>query len=92
MLSRRVLELNRDVLENMTQPGPFFLRHSPDEPTGFPVRAPMLRKPRQEGEQAVDKLLPEARRWPILEWAKIHYQPDNREMGVQTRALIDSAF
>jgi hypothetical protein len=52
----------------------------------------MLRKPRQEGEQAVDKLLPEAHRWPILERAEIHYQPDDREVGVQTRALIDSAF
>ena len=55
-LARHVLQLDRDVLEHVAEPGALVLAHAPQETTRFAVGAPVLREARQCLGEGIDEL------------------------------------
>src|SRR5262249_62270949 len=87
-----ILQLDRAVLEHMTEPGAVVLAHAPDKPSWGAVGAAMLVKPRKAVEQRVDERSPESRRGPLFELAEIDLESNDGEVRVERRADEDAAI
>ena len=86
--ARDVLELDRDVLQHMPEPGAFILRHPPDKPARHAVRAPVLVQPRQRLEQLRDESRAEPARGPLFELTEVELQADDGKVRVMARADV----
>src|SRR5262245_17912606 len=90
-LTGHVLQLDRDVLEDVPHPRSLVLPKAPDEPAGLAVGAAVLVKPRQRRDQPVDERRAEPGGGPLLERAEIELEPDDGEVGVQVGADVYGA-
>ena len=86
VLTRDVLQFDRDVFEHVPQPGALAFAHAPDESAWLAVRAAVLFETGQGGHEAVDETGTEAPGRPLFEFAQVQFEPDDREMRVQRRA------
>src|SRR4030095_7858069 len=86
--ARYVLQLDREVVAQVTAPSAFVLAHAPQESTGLAVRAPVLGQSGQSGGQAVDVLRAELARRPCFQRAEVELQANDGKMRVQRRADV----
>ena len=84
-----VLQLDRDMLEHVAEPGALALVQAADEAAGLAVGAAVLMQPGQGLEQRVDEAVAQPLGRPLLERAQVERQPDHREQGVDVGADID---
>src|SRR5918994_1368976 len=83
LLSGHVLQLDGNMLEDVTHPGPIALGEPPDESTRLAVGAGVVSKTGQGRDQRVCELRAELPGGPVFQRAEIDVKPDDREMGVQ---------
>ncbi len=91
VLAGDVLQLDRDVLEHVAEPGALVLVHAADEAAGLAIRAAVLGEAGQGRDQPVDEAFAEPGRRPGLEFAEVEFQPDDRKVRVVRRPDVDGA-
>ena len=85
-----VLQLDRDMLEHVAEPGALALVQAADEAAGLAVGAAVLVQARAgSSSRAVDEAGAQPLGRPFLERAQVQRQPDHREQGVDVGADID---
>ena len=92
LLAGDVLQLDRHVLEHMTEPGALVLAHAAEEAARLVVGTAVLRETRQCRGQCVDEAGAETCRRPLLEVTEVELEPDDREMGVERRADVNGTI
>jgi hypothetical protein len=85
------LELNRDVLQHVAEPGPLVLGHAAHEAAGRIVRAGVLAEARHQREQPLVEAGQTQRR-VLLQLAEVDPQADHRPQGVEVRPAVDAGL
>jgi hypothetical protein len=85
------LDLDGDVLEHVAEPGAAVLTQPAHEAAGFAVRAGVLLKAGERGEQAVDEARDRGR-GVLLELAEIDAEADHREVGVDVGTAVSTTL
>ncbi len=84
-----VLQFDRDVLEHVAQPGALVLAHAADEAAGFAIGTTVLAQAGQRLGEVLDESVAEPRGRPLLEFAEVELETNDREMRVQRRSDVD---
>ena len=92
VLSGHVLELDRDVFQDVPQPRALVLGETADESSGLTIGTPVLPETREGFEEMFDERFPEPERRPGLEGAQVDPESDDRERCVQAWTDVDRAF
>ena len=87
-----VLHLDHDMFEHMAQPGAFVFRHAADEAARLAVAAAMFAQAGQPFNSGVDKAGTQSHGRPGFEHTEVHFESDDREVGVVTGPDVDVAI
>ncbi len=86
VLAGHVLQLDRDVLHDVTEPGALVFLHAPDQPARRAVRAAVFVQTGHRLDQGIDEAGAEAPGRPGFQRPEIQLQPDHREMRIERGA------
>src|SRR3546814_1856863 len=86
-----VLQLDRHVLEHVTQPGALAFAHAADEAARFAVRAAVFGQARQRLDQGVDEGRPQLRGRPGFERAQVELRSEEHTSELQSLMRISYA-
>ena len=89
VLTRDVLQFDRDVFEHVAEPGAFVLAHAAEKAARLAIRAAVFGKAGERGRESVDEGVAETARGPVLEFAQVEFEPDDGEMCVKRRPDVN---
>ena len=87
--ARGVLQLDRDMLEHVAQPGALVLGQAADEAARLAVGAAVLAQARECFDQSIHERFAQLHARPLLQLAEIDDEADDGEVGVKAGAEID---
>src|SRR5579871_464309 len=91
-LAGHVLQLDRDVLEHVPEPGALILTHAPEESARLAVRAAVLGKAGQCGGERIDEPGAETAGGPGFECTEVELESNHGKSGVHRRTDVNGSI
>jgi hypothetical protein len=79
------LQLDRNVLHDVTQPRTFIFAHTAHKATGLAIRTAVFMQARKSLEQRAYKVFAQTACRPLFEHTEVEYVTDNREASEDAR-------